>query len=137
MTKYSITTIILISVFIAWLINMDLLFPTNNPSLVLNAQQKAINQCTNIAENAVAHLQEIVAFQKLEKIGRKARVMRMCMHDHHYQQNPQWTTKAKILAKSIAKQKQISIAEAYENLRRSHSVLLKTESAMPEYWTNK
>ena len=52
------------------------------------ALQKAGDECASIAENAVANMNAVVAFQMLEKEGRKINVMRRCMADHGYKENP-------------------------------------------------
>ncbi len=138
MVKWIIAGIFALSLLIAWLINMDYLFPNANQlpdTGKMTALQTTINKCTNIAEKAAAHLKETLEFQRLEKIGRQARVMRLCMTDHGYQQSSKWTAYAKPLAKTKAQTENISVDEAYENLRRVHMLLLSPASKAPAYWT--
>lgn len=128
---------VILSLVIAWMINIDLIFSPDQHTVASPADtplQKTINQCAAIADNSVAHLQEVVEFQRLEKIGRKARVMRLCMHDHHYQQHSQWTKYAKAEAIIQAKQNRISTDEAFESLRRAHMVLITPPPHVPHYW---
>lgn len=137
MIKWIIAGIFALSLLIAWLINMDYLFPSASQppdAGKMSALQTTLNKCTNISEKAAAHLKETLEFQRLEKIGRQARVMRLCMTDHGYQQSNQWTTYAKPLAEIKAQAENISVDEAYENLRRMHMVLLSPVSKAPAYW---
>lgn len=136
--KWGVFSVLALGLLIAWLINMDYLFPskTNDPKPnQMTALQITINECTNIAEQAAAHLPEALPFQRLEKIGRQARVMRLCMSDHGYQQSEQWAQYATPLAKAKSQSEDTSIDEAYENLRREHMVLLSPAPNAPDYWT--
>ncbi len=140
MMKWLLAGVFSISLLIAWLINMDYLFPDEGqyPNAgKISALQTTINQCTTIAEQAAAHLKETLEFQRLEKIGRQARVMRLCMTDHGYQQSNAWTAYAKPLAKVKAQANNISVDEAYETLRRMHMVLLSPAPETPDYWIAK
>ncbi len=134
MTKYySILIAAIISaLLITWVINIGLLDEEPAPK---NTQLKLdLNSCIDIAEKSVAHLQTVVAFQQLEKVGRQARVMRLCMKDHAYQQNTEWTQIAKQLAKKNAEKKGISFNEAFENLRREHMILYDQPKGLPAFW---
>lgn len=94
----------------------------------------AMNECDSITEKAAQNLVAVVEFQKLEIIGRKARVFKACMSDHGYSENPAWTQYASAVADKNAKLQQISSDEAFENLRRADMVLLTTPDERPIFW---
>lgn len=129
--------LIALILFMLWLINMDIIMFGKTAESKTSQLEKVGNDCVNIAENAVAHMVAVVEFQKLEIIGRKARVMRMCMQDHGYQQNPAWTTYAMPIAEKIAKESQVSFDEAFENLRRRDMVIFKAHDNQPLFWLAK
>ena len=138
--KWILSGALVLGLFIAWLINMDYLFYSQSPSSSENKKtvlQTTINQCTNIAEKAAAHLPEALPFQRLEKIGRQARVMRLCMGDNGFEQSDAWTSYAQPLAKANAQTEGISVNEAFENLRRQHMILLSPLVGVPSYWISK
>ena len=103
--------------------------PMENPSLVTT-----INDCDEITERAASHLQAIVEFQRLEIIGRKARVFKLCMQDHGYTENNRWLTYSLPIAKDEAHRSGMSVDEALENLRRSDMKMASGESKRPAYW---
>lgn len=113
---------------------MDIITFDQTADSKISQLEKDGNDCVNVAENAVANMVAVVEFQKLEIIGRKARVMRMCMQDHGYQQNPAWTTFATPIAGKIAKESQVSFDEAFENLRRRDMVIFKASDSQPLFW---
>lgn len=76
----------------------------------------------------------IVDFQKLEIAGRRVRVLRNCMQDMGYQEDPQWTKYATPLAEQQAKSQQTSIDEALEHLRRDHMARIRPQASTPIYW---
>jgi hypothetical protein len=126
---------IVVALLIAWLINMGYLFNEDSPNTPINAQfQSNLTECITISEKSVAHMKALVAFQQLEIIGRKARVMRNCMQDHQYMQNQQWTNFANPIAEARGKAQQISFDEAFETLRREHMVMLKPPKNTPAFW---
>jgi hypothetical protein len=127
----------LLFLLVMWLINMDILTFSKTADAKTSQLEKDGIECVNIAENAVANMVAVVEFQKLEIIGRKARVMRLCMDDHGYQQNPAWTDYAKPIAEKTAKDTQVSFDEAYENLRRNEMVIFKPANNQPSYWISK
>jgi len=96
--------------------------------------QTAIQQCGDITERAAAHLVAIVEFQRLEIIGRKARVFKICMQDHGYIENPAWLNDSQSIVKQIAQKNHISIDEALENLRRANMAVPIGEGDRPNYW---
>jgi hypothetical protein len=104
------------------------------PAQTDTALQTAIEQCSDITERAAAHLVAIVEFQRLEIIGRKARVFKMCMQDHGYIENPAWLDYSQSIVKPIAEQDHISIDEALENLRRTNMIVPIGDGDRPNYW---
>lgn len=98
------------------------------------ALKEVIDQCGDITERAAAHLVAVVEFQKLEIIGRKARVFKMCLQDHDYIENRDWLIYSQPIAEKNAIEKHISVNEALENLRRADMVISKTDNDKPLYW---
>ena len=96
--------------------------------------ETAVEQCDVIAEKSVAHLTAIVAFQKLEIDGRKINVMRRCMKDHGFKENPAWLVYAAPLAKTNAFKLKVSKDEALENLKRVAMYQFKGDDHQPLYW---
>jgi len=78
----------------------------------------------------------LVEFQKLEIQGRKINVMRRCMKDKGFIENPSWLTYATPIAKSNAINQSISEDEAIENLRREHMMIFNKPSQQPIYWVH-
>lgn len=101
------------------------------------ALQKAGDECASIAENAVANMNAVVAFQMLEKEGRKINVMRRCMADHGYSENPKWLAYGAPIAKANALKQGVSEDEAIENLRRANMMVFAVSEQQPIYWTAK
>ena len=101
------------------------------------ALQKAGDECASIAENAVANMNAVVAFQMLEKEGRKINVMRRCMADHGYTENPKWLAYGAPIAKANALKQGVSEDEAIENLRRANMMVFAVSEQQPIYWTAK
>ncbi len=101
------------------------------------ALQKAGDECASIAENAVANMNAVVAFQMLEKEGRKINVMRRCMADHGYAENPKWLAYGAPIAKANALKQGVSEDEAIENLRRANMMVFAVSEQQPIYWTAK
>lgn len=101
------------------------------------ALQKAGDECASIAENAVANMNAVVAFQMLEKEGRKINVMRRCMADHGYTENPKWLAYGAPIAKANALKQGVSEDEAIENLRRANMMVFAISEQQPIYWTAK
>ena len=127
-----------IPVFVYW-------FNVHQSAQPQQAQQTALdrvgNECAGIADNAVANMQAIVEFQKLEIEGRKFNVIRRCMADHNYMENPSWLTYAHPIAKSDALKLNISEDEALENLRRKHMLIFNQHANQhanqPIYWVHR
>jgi hypothetical protein len=100
----------------------------------ISALEKIGDECDLIAEKAAIHLPEALPFQKLEKAGRRARVLEDCMHDRAYLENPAWTKFAKPEAQKNAQTQHISYDEAYESLRRMSMLAFKATKDAPLYW---
>ncbi len=99
--------------------------------------EKSGDECAGIAENAVANMNAVVAFQMLEKEGRKINVMRRCMADHGYIENPKWLTYGAPIAQANALKQGVSEDEAIENLRRANMMVFAVSEQQPIYWTAK
>jgi ABC-type multidrug transport system fused ATPase/permease subunit len=108
-----------------------------NAPKVKTALQKTGDECASIAENAVANMNAVVAFQMLEKEGRKINVMRRCMADRAYMENPKWLAYGAPIAKADALKQGISEDEAIENLRRVSMMDFAVSDQQPIYWTTK
>lgn len=100
----------------------------------LTALEKTGDECSFISEKAAMQLPEALAFQKLEKAARKARVLNTCMQDRGYKENPQWVKNANPVAQKNAESQQISYDEAYETLRRKAMYTFKVMSSENSYW---
>jgi hypothetical protein len=105
----------------------------------LNPPQKTLlaktgDDCAGIADNAVANMSAVVEFQKLEIKGRKMHVVRRCMKDKGFIENPSWLTYAAPLARANAMKQNISEDEAIENLRREHMMSFNETKQQPIYW---
>jgi hypothetical protein len=102
----------------------------NTPTVL----EKQGDICAGIAENAVANLHAIIEFQKLELLARKANVMKRCMEDHGFIENPAWLTSASSLANQTALKLNISNDEALENLKKQDMYILTVRKDKPLYW---
>jgi hypothetical protein len=106
------------------------------PDLGDDALKTAVNQCDGITERAASHLVAVVEFQKLEIVGRKARVFKLCMQDNGYIENTNWLKYSTPVAEKVAKETNVSIGEALENLRRANMVMDTTDQGRPSYWVS-
>lgn len=102
----------------------------SNPS----ALEKQGDICAGIADNAVANLHAIIEFQKLEILARKANVMKRCMEDHGFNENPAWLSYANALANQNALKLNISKDEAIENLKKQDMYILSIQQDKPPFW---
>lgn len=108
-----------------------------NEPKVKTALRKTGDECASIAEHAVANMNAVVAFQVLEKEGRKINVMRRCMADHGYMENPKWLAYGAPIAKANALKQGVSEDEAIENLRRANMMVFAVSDQQPIYWMAK
>ena len=126
-----ILLVLAIPVFVYW-------FNVHQSAQPQQAQQTALdrvgNECAGIADNAVANMQAIVEFQKLEIEGRKFNVMRRCMADKGFVENPAWLAYANPIAQANAIKQSISVDEAIENLKREHMMVFIDVPHQPIYW---
>jgi hypothetical protein len=104
------------------------------PPKEYTALARAVDDCDAITEKAAAKLVAVVEFQKLEIAGRKANVFKTCMKDRGYMENPVWTKYAEPIAVQKAKAGNISIDEAFENLRRAAMMLTTAKQNEPLFW---
>jgi hypothetical protein len=118
---------------IAWWWHSNNLIDTSKPNQK-TALQEDINACDLITEKAAANLVAIVEEQKLEIAGRKAHVFKLCMGDRGYQENPDWTKFSAPIADKVSKESNVSVDEAYENLRRVNMMQLSPEKGTPLFW---
>lgn len=112
----------------------DKMAPADQKPYQLSPMAKTGDQCETISEKAVMQLPEALPFQHLEKVGRQARVLADCMNDRGYVENPTWVGFGRLQAVEYAKNSQVSVDEAYENLRRKYMLIYQAEKAEPLYW---
>ena len=93
-----------------------------------NQLEKIGDECAGIADNAVATMVAVVEFQKLEIQGRKIHVMRLCMADNGFQENPSWLEYAKPIAQGVS---QFELTEEEEE-----AVRIASERAHPTFVPN-
>jgi hypothetical protein len=92
------------------------------------------DECDLIAAKAAMNLPEVLPFQKLEKAARQSHVLQTCMNDRGYIENPAWKKFAEPIAQQQAHDRQISVDEAYETLRREKVVAFSPIKGEPPYW---
>ena len=92
------------------------------------------NFCLGVAEKAVVNRQAIVEFQKYEILGDKAIVMRHCMEDNGFEENPSWLIANKKIIQEKIKYSQISEDEAIENLKREAIYIFSNLDKKPLFW---
>ncbi len=112
----------------------DNMAPDDQKPYQLSELAKVGNECEIISEKAAMKLPEGLEFQRLEKAGRKARVLETCMVDRGYQENADWALFAKLQAEQEAKSGKLSVDEAYESLRRQYMLIYQAEKSEPIYW---
>ena len=112
----------------------DKMAPTDQKPYQLSPLAKAGDECETISEKAAMQLPEALPFQRLEKVGRQARVLADCMNDRGYVESPTWVGFGRLQAVEHAKNSQVSVDEAYENLRRKYMLIYQAEKAEPPYW---
>ena len=92
------------------------------------------NFCLSIAEKSVANRQAIVEFQKYEILGDKGMVMRKCMENNGFEENPAWLIENKKVIQEKIKDSQISEDEAIENLKREAIYIFTNLDKKPVFW---
>ena len=116
------------------MIYADSMAPDDQKPYQLSTLAKAGVECELISDKAAMKLPEGLAFQRLEKAGRQARVLENCMSDRGYQENPDWVLFAQLQVAQQVKFNKISEAEAFENLRRKYMLIYQAEKSEPLYW---
>ncbi len=113
--------------------------------LVINQSQSLSNpqitrlermgdECTGISEKAIIGMTPVVEFQKLELLSRKANVLKNCMADRGFREDPAWRKYAEPLAKARASEQNISFDEAIENIRKVDMWVFRKQPERPLYW---
>jgi formate dehydrogenase maturation protein FdhE len=92
------------------------------------------DECVGISEKAVMGMAPVVEFQKLELQSRKANVLKNCMADRGFHEDPAWRKYATPLAKIIASKQKISSDEAIETMRKADMLIFKKQAQRPLYW---
>lgn len=92
------------------------------------------DECVGISEKAVSGMTPVVEFQKLELLSRKANVLKNCMADRGFREDPAWRKYAEPLAKVAASQQHISVDEAIETMRKADMLFFKKQPQRPLYW---
>jgi DNA-binding phage protein len=95
------------------------------------------NFCLGVAEKAVANRQAIVEFQKYEILGDKAMVMRKCMEENGFEENPNWLNENLKVVQATRKSNEISEDAAMENLKREAIYRFVNSNDQPLYWRTK
>ena len=116
------------------MIYADSMAPDDQKPYQLSTLAKAGVECELISDKAAMKLPEGLAFQRLEKAGRQARVLENCMSDRGYQENPDWVLFAQLQAAQQVKSHKISEGEAFESLRRKYMLVYQAEKSEPLYW---
>jgi len=92
------------------------------------------DECTSISEKAIIGMTPVVEFQKLELLSRKANVLKNCMADRGFREDPVWRKYAESLARGNAIEQSISFDEAIENMRKVDMWNFKKQPQHPLYW---
>ena len=92
------------------------------------------DECVGISEKAVIGMTPVVEFQKLELLSRKANVLKNCMADRGFREDPAWWKYAEPLAKVNASKQNISFDEAVETMRKADMLFFKKQPQRPLYW---
>lgn len=133
-----VALLVLIAPAFFYYLSLNKLVSLNQPSSFNQPQKKLLakvgDECAGIADNSVANMSALVEFQKLEIQGRKINVMRRCMKDKGFIENPSWLVYATPIAQSNAIKQSISEDEAIENLRREHMMIFNETFQQPVYW---
>ena len=130
-TKYLIALAVLVGIDL-WLVNST---EADNATSKQNTEMTfVISECDLITEKAATNLVAVVEFQKLEIAGRKSAVFKTCMKDRGYIENPAWTKYAIPIAEKTAKSTNISVDEAFENLRRANMMAIIAKQDEPLFW---
>lgn len=94
------------------------------------------DECSGISEKAIIGMTPVVEFQKLELLSRKANVLKNCMADRGFHEDPIWRKYAEPLAKVNASKQAISFDEAIENIRKVDMWIFRMQDQHPLYWVS-
>ena len=129
--KYSVILVLVLMTFLS-------IFYTEafnkTPERTISLLQEIGDKCSDAADRSVANKIPIIEFQKLELISKKATILKLCMQDHGFYENPAWLVDAKPIAERNAKVQKISEDEALENLKRDAMLIFNNQSSHPLYW---
>ena len=135
--KIYLFSIILFLVLIIGLIFLNVHSSKSNTPREKTLLEDKGNFCLGIAEKSVANRQAIVEFQKYEILGDKAMVMRNCMEENGFEENPLWVNeKAKVIQQK-AKGGDISEDAVLENLKKEAIYIFTNSDHQPLYWRSK
>lgn len=115
--------------------NFYLLSQSNLPNKTL-LEEKG-NFCLGISEKAVADRQAIVEFQKYEILGDKAMVMRKCMDENGFEENPLWVSENLKVLQTKGKETDISEDAVMENLKKEAIYIFVNSNDQLLYWRSK
>ena len=93
--------------------------------------------CLGVAEKSIANRQAIVEFQVYEILGDKAMIMKTCMEDQGFEENPIWIKEASIVTQKQPQENQVSQDEALENLKHKAIYIFTNADNKPLYWRSK
>jgi len=135
--KIYLFSIILFLILIIGLIFLNVHSSKSNTPREKTPLEDKGNFCLGIAEKSVANRQAIVEFQKYEILGDKAMVMRNCMEENGFEENPLWVNeKAKVIQQK-AKGGDISEDAVLENLKKEAIYIFTNSDHQPLYWRSK
>ena len=112
-------------------------FLKTTPSPKMTLLHEKGNFCLNASEKAVANREAIVEFQKYEILGAKALIMRTCMEDNGFEENPLWLNKNIEVIKAKVKDPSISEDVVMEDLKREAMYIFNNLDDQPLYWRSK
>ena len=119
--------------FLAWLLLINNRNQSSSNQEITQLEHMG-DECVGISEKAVIGMTPVVDFQKLELLSRKANVLKNCMADRGFREDPAWRKYAEPLARVSASQQHISFDEAIETMRKSDMLLFKKQAQRPLYW---
>lgn len=123
-------------VFIVFLTWFFLIAPSNEgfTQHSISQLERMGDECVAISEKAIIGMTPVVEFQKLEILSRKANVMKNCMADRGFKEDPAWRKYAEPQAKINASRQNISFDEAIENIRKVDMWQFYRQDQRQLYW---
>ena len=135
--KIYLFSIILFLILIIGLIFLNVHSSKSNTPREKTLLEDKGNFCLGIAEKSVANRQAIVEFQKYEILGDKAMVMRNCMEENGFEENPLWVNDKTKVIQQKAKDGDISEDAVLENLKKEAIYIFTNSDHQPLYWRSK